>query len=88
MYALLRVRATATAPDAPARLTVSAWACSPWAASSDNDGLSVVTVCQSQAHIERWAAGQLFPAWRALGLADVPAGSESHPVRTGELHIR
>jgi len=48
----------------------------------------VVTVWQSRAHQERWGAEQLFPAFQALGLADVPANSEFTEYETGELYIR
>ena len=51
-------------------------------------GLNVVTVWQSRAHQERWGAEQLFPAFQALGLADVPANSEFTEYETGELYIR
>ncbi|HTW07405.1 MAG TPA: hypothetical protein VME46_07845 [Acidimicrobiales bacterium] len=59
-----------------------------WAAGSDEDGLNVVTVWQSRAHEERWAAEQLFPAFQALGLTDVPVSSEFTQYETGELYIR
>jgi heme-degrading monooxygenase HmoA len=59
-----------------------------WAAGSDDNGLNVVTVWQSRAHQERWVAEQLFPAFQALGLADVPANSEFTEYETGELYIR
>jgi heme-degrading monooxygenase HmoA len=59
-----------------------------WAAGSDDNGLNVVSVWQSRAHQERWAAEQLFPAFQALGLADVPANSEFTGYETGELYIR
>jgi heme-degrading monooxygenase HmoA len=59
-----------------------------WAAGSDDDGLNVMTVWQSRAHMERWAAEQLFPAFQALGLADVPDSSEFTQYETGELYIR
>jgi hypothetical protein len=39
-----------------------------WAAGSDENGLHVVSVWQSQAHTDRFAAEQLFPAFQALGL--------------------
>jgi heme-degrading monooxygenase HmoA len=47
-----------------------------------------VSVWQSRAHQERWAAEQLFPAFQALGLADVPANSQFTGYETGELYIR
>ena len=59
-----------------------------WAAGSDDNGLNVVSVWQSRAHQERWVGEQLFPAFQALGLADVPANSEFTEYETGELYIR
>jgi hypothetical protein len=38
--------------------------------------------------MERWAAEQLFPAFQALGLADVPADSEFTEYETGEPYVR
>jgi heme-degrading monooxygenase HmoA len=59
-----------------------------WAAGSDGTGLHVVTVWQSRAHQERWAAEQLFPVFQELGLADVPTNSEFTEYKTGGLYIR
>ena len=59
-----------------------------WAAGSDENGLHVVTVWQSRAHQERWAAEQLFPAFQELGLTDVATNSEFTEYETGELYIR
>jgi heme-degrading monooxygenase HmoA len=59
-----------------------------WAVGSDEDGLHVVSVWQSRAHQERWAAEQLFPVFQELGMTDVPAGSEFTEYETGELYIR
>jgi heme-degrading monooxygenase HmoA len=60
-----------------------------WAAGSDEDGLHVTTVWQSQAHQERFAAEQLFPAFQALGVADeVMANGEFTTYEVGELYIR
>ena len=59
-----------------------------WAAGSDDDGLHVVTVWASKAHQERWAAEQLFPAFQALGLSEIPGDSEFTEYETGELYIR
>ncbi len=59
-----------------------------WAAGSDDNSLHVVTVWQSRAQMERWAAEQLFPAFQALELADVPANSEFTQYETGELYMR
>jgi len=60
-----------------------------WAAGSDEIGLHVVTVWQSRAHMERWQAEQLFPAFQAAGMAaDVPANTEFTEYEAGELYIR
>ena len=59
-----------------------------WAAGSDEDGLHVVTVWQSRAHQERWAAEQLFPVFQELGMTGVPVDSEFTEYETGELYVR
>jgi heme-degrading monooxygenase HmoA len=60
-----------------------------WAAGEDENGLNVVTIWQSQAHEERWAAEQLFPAFQEVGMAEqVMANSEFTTYETGELYIR
>ena len=60
-----------------------------WAAGTDEDGLNVVTVWESKAHQERWAAEQLFPAFQEFGMAeDVLANSEFTEYETGELYVR
>jgi heme-degrading monooxygenase HmoA len=60
-----------------------------WAAGEDENGLNVVTIWQSQAHEERWAAEQLFPAFQETGMAEqVMANSEFTTYETGELYIR
>ncbi|HLK77558.1 MAG TPA: hypothetical protein VKU77_28405 [Streptosporangiaceae bacterium] len=59
-----------------------------WAAGSDDAGLHVVTLWESKAHMDRWAAEQLFPAFQAAGLADIPASSEFTECETGELFVR
>ena len=59
-----------------------------WAVGSDEDGLHVVSVWQSRAHQERWAAEQLFPVFQELGMTDVPVDSEFTEYETGELYIR
>ena len=60
-----------------------------WAAGEDENGLNVVTIWQSKAHEERWAAEQLFPAFQELGLAEqVMANSEFTTYETGELYLR
>jgi heme-degrading monooxygenase HmoA len=59
-----------------------------WAAGTDDNGLNVVTVWQSKAHADRWAAEQLFPAFQAAGLTDIPANSEFTEYDAGEFYIR
>ena len=59
-----------------------------WAAGSDEDGLHVVTVWESRAHQERWAAEQLFPVFQELGMTGVPVDSEFTEYETGELYVR
>jgi hypothetical protein len=60
-----------------------------WAAGSDENGLTVVTVWQSKAHQERFAAEQLFPVFQEFGMAEqVMANSEYTEYETGELYIR
>jgi hypothetical protein len=56
-----------------------------WAAGSDENGLHVVTVWQSRAHQERWAAEQLFPAFQEFGMAEDVLATE---YETGELYVR
>jgi heme-degrading monooxygenase HmoA len=59
-----------------------------WAAGADEDGLNVVTVWESKAHQERWAAEQLFPAFQELGLSGTVANSEFTEYDADELYIR
>jgi heme-degrading monooxygenase HmoA len=60
-----------------------------WAAGTDENSLNVVSIWQSQAHQERFAAEQLFPAFQALGVADeVMANGEFTTYEVGELYIR
>src|SRR6202050_4434809 len=59
-----------------------------WAAGTDEDGLNVVTVWESKAHQERWAAEQLLPAFQALGLSGIVADSEFTEYDADELYIR
>jgi heme-degrading monooxygenase HmoA len=48
-----------------------------------------VTVWQSRAHQERWAAEELFPVFQEFGMAeDVLANSEFTEYETGELYVR
>jgi heme-degrading monooxygenase HmoA len=58
-----------------------------WAAGTDENGLNVVTVWESKAHQERWAAEQLFPVFAELGLSGIPANSEFTEYDADELHI-
>ncbi len=60
-----------------------------WAAGSDENSLHVVTMWESRAHMERFAAEQLFPAFQASGMAaDVPPNTEFTEYEAGELYIR
>ena len=59
-----------------------------WAAGTDESGLHVVTVWQSKAHQDRWAAEQLFPAFQSLGLTDVASNTEFTECNADELYIR
>jgi hypothetical protein len=60
-----------------------------WAAGEDENGLNVVTIWQSQAHQERFAAEQLFPVFQEFGMAEhIMATSEFTTYETGELYIR
>jgi len=59
-----------------------------WAAGTDESGLHVVTVWQSKAHQDRWAAEQLFPAFQSLGMTDVASNMEVTEYDADELYIR
>ncbi len=59
-----------------------------WAAGTDENGLHVVTVWQSKAHMDRWSAEQLFPAFQSLGLTDVASSMEFTQYDADELYIR
>jgi hypothetical protein len=60
-----------------------------WAAGSDDNGLNVVTIWQSQAHQERFAAEQLLPAFQEFGVAEhVMGNGEFSTYEAGELYIR
>ncbi len=48
----------------------------------------MVTVWQSKAHMDRWAAGQLFPAFQSLGMTDVASNMEVTEYDADELYIR
>jgi hypothetical protein len=58
------------------------------AAGSDENGLHVVSVWQSKAHLDRWAAEQLLPAFQALGMADAVSSTELTAYDADELYIR
>ena len=60
-----------------------------WAAGTNEDVLNVVTIWQSQAHQERFAAEQLFPVFQEFGMSEhVMANSEFTTYETGEVYIR
>ena len=59
-----------------------------WAAGTDDNGLHVVTVWESKAHMDRWSAEQLFPAFQALGMTDVAANSQFTEYDADEFYIR
>jgi hypothetical protein len=60
-----------------------------WAAGTDESGLNVVTVWQSKAHQERFAAEQLFPVFQEFGMAErMMANSEFTEYGTGEFYVR
>jgi heme-degrading monooxygenase HmoA len=58
------------------------------AAGSDEDGLHVVTVWESKAHQDRWAAEQLLPAFQAPGMSDVVPDTEFAEYSADECYIR
>jgi heme-degrading monooxygenase HmoA len=59
-----------------------------WAAGTDEDGLNVMTLWQSRAHQERFAAEQLFPAFQAAGVTEAVAGAEMTVYETEEFYMR
>jgi hypothetical protein len=60
-----------------------------WAAATDENGLDVVTVWESKAHQERFAAEQLFPVFQEFGMAEhAAANSEFTEYEADELYIR
>jgi len=59
-----------------------------WAAGTDNDGLHVMTVWQSKAHQDRWAAEQLFPAFQALGMTDKMSDAQFTEYDADEFYLR
>jgi hypothetical protein len=48
----------------------------------------MVSVWQSKAHLDRWAAEQLLPAFQALGMADAVSGTELTAYDADDLYIR
>ena len=48
----------------------------------------MVTVWESKAHQDRWAAEQLVPAFQALGMSDVVSDSEFTEYSADELYVR
>ena len=48
----------------------------------------MVSVWQSRAHLDRWAAEQLLPAFQALGMADAASSSEFTAYDADEMYIR
>ncbi len=58
-----------------------------WAAGTDENGLNVVSIWQSKAHQERFAAEQLFPAFQATGISP-PASAVNAEYEAGEVYIR
>jgi len=57
-----------------------------WAAGSGASGLHVVALWESRAHAERYAAEQLFPAFRESGLA--PDTMETTDYDADEFYLR
>jgi len=47
-----------------------------------------VTVWESKAHMDRWSAEQLFPAFQALGMTDVATNSQFTEYDADEFYIR
>jgi len=59
-------------------------------AGSDERGLHVVTIWDSQAHADRFGAEQLFPAFQALGLMSevvLDRSREPAPDRAMRIHV-
>ena len=48
----------------------------------------MVTVWQSKAQMDRWAAEQLFPAFQSPGMTDVASSMEVTEYDADELYIR
>jgi predicted ATPase len=47
-----------------------------------------VAAWQSKAHMDRWTAEQLFPAFQSLGMTDVASNMEFTEYDADELYIR
>ncbi len=47
-----------------------------------------MTVWQSKAHMDRWSAEQLFPAFQSLGMTDVASNMEYTEYDADEFYIR
>ena len=48
----------------------------------------MVTGWQFKAHMDRWSAEQLFPAFQSLGMTDVASNMEFTVYDADELYIR
>ena len=59
-----------------------------WAAGTDENGLNVVTVWESKAQMDRWSAEQLFPAFQALGMADLAPRMQFTEYDADEFYVR
>jgi heme-degrading monooxygenase HmoA len=59
-----------------------------WAAGTDENGLHVVTVWESKAQMDRWSAEQLFPAFQALGMADLAPRMRFTEYDADEFYVR
>jgi hypothetical protein len=57
-----------------------------WAAGTDARGLQVVAVWESKAHADRYAAEQLFPAFKEAGVA--PGKMEMTDYDADEFYLR
>jgi hypothetical protein len=60
-----------------------------WAAGEDDKGLHVVTVWESKAHNERFAAEKLFPAFQEVGISPLSVNSiVTTMFDAGEFYVR
>jgi heme-degrading monooxygenase HmoA len=58
------------------------------AAGSDENGLHVVTVWESKAHLDRYEAEQLFPAFQAVGIASEVAANTAFTIfNADEIYV-